>query len=241
VKKALGRAERFQARFYQSLLHRGKEILDRIEPNEKVMVIVGRPYNSCDSAVNLDIPKKLRELGVLSIPMDFLPLDSVTPTEEIREMYWRYGQKILAAGKIINEDPGLYAVYISNFGCGPDSFISHFFRDLSKEKPYLQLEIDEHSADAGAITRLEAFLDSLKNVKTKKGLPIKKREGEDRSDEKIYIPQMCDHSYAVAAAFEACGVEADVFPESDEETLYWGRNLPPAKSAIPVSSPQAIW
>jgi predicted nucleotide-binding protein (sugar kinase/HSP70/actin superfamily) len=72
VKKALERAQRFQARFYQSLLHRGKEILDRVEPNEKAMVIVGRPYNSCDSAVNLDIPKKLRDLGVLSIPMDFL-------------------------------------------------------------------------------------------------------------------------------------------------------------------------
>jgi predicted nucleotide-binding protein (sugar kinase/HSP70/actin superfamily) len=92
VRKALERAERFQARFYQSLLHRGKEILDRVEPNEKVMVIVGRPYNSCDSGVNLEIPKKLRELGVLSIPMDFLPIDSVAPTEEIREMYWRYGE-----------------------------------------------------------------------------------------------------------------------------------------------------
>jgi predicted CoA-substrate-specific enzyme activase len=233
VKKALERAERFQARFYQSLLHRGKEILDRVDPNEKVMVIVGRPYNSCDSAVNLDIPKKLRELGVLSIPMDFLPLDSVTPTEEIREMYWRYGQKILAAGKIINEDPRLYAVYISNFGCGPDSFISHFFRDLSKEKPYLQLEIDEHSADAGAITRLEAFLDSLKNVKTRKGLLPKKEKAKTDRTKKIYIPQMCDHSYAVAAAFEACGVEADVFPESDEETLYWGRKLTSGKECYP--------
>jgi len=235
VKKALDQAERFQARFYQSLLHRGKEILDRIEPNEKAMVIVGRPYNTCDAAVNLEIPKKLRELGVLSIPMDFLPLDSVNPADEIREMYWRYGQKILAADKIINEDPRLYAVYISNFGCGPDSFIIHFFRDLSKEKPYLQLEIDEHSADAGAITRLEAFLDSLRNVKAKEGLSPKKEKEKAKTDrtKKIYIPQMCDHSYAVAAAFEACGVEADVFPESDEETLYWGRKLTSGKECYP--------
>ena len=56
-----------------------------------------------------------------------------------------------AAGKIVRDDPRLYAGYITNFGCGPDSFISHFFRDLSRGKPYLQLEIDEHSADAGAI------------------------------------------------------------------------------------------
>ncbi len=233
VKKALEKAERFQARFYQSLLNRGKEILDQVDPDQKVMVIVGRPYNSCDSAVNLDIPKKLRDMGVLSIPMDFLPLDSVDPSDEIREMYWRYGQKILAAGKIINEDPRLYAVYISNFGCGPDSFISHFFRNLSKEKPYLQLEIDEHSADAGVITRLEAFLDSLKHVKTKRITPLPKQRPKTDRTRKIYIPQMCDHSFAVAAAFRACGVEAEVFPESDEETLYWGRKLTSGKECYP--------
>jgi predicted CoA-substrate-specific enzyme activase len=233
VKKALGKAERFQALFLQSLLNRGKEILDQVSPNDKVMVILGRPYNSCDSGVNLEIPKKLRDLGVLAIPMDFLPLDSVKPTEEIREMYWRYGQKMLAAGKIINEDTRLYAVHISNFGCGPDSFISHFFRDLSKEKPYLQLEIDEHSADAGAITRCEAFLDSLKNVKAAKGLSLKREKVKTDRTKKIYIPYMCDHSFAVTAAFEACGVEADVFPESDEETLYWGRKLTSGKECYP--------
>ena len=85
VKKALKKAERFQALFYQSLLNRGKEILDQVGPNDKVMVIVGRPYNSCDSGVNLEIPKKLRDLGVLPVPMDFLPLDSVKPSEEIRD------------------------------------------------------------------------------------------------------------------------------------------------------------
>jgi predicted CoA-substrate-specific enzyme activase len=233
VRRAFERAERFQALFYQSLLNRGKEVLDQVGLNDKVMVIVGRPYNSCDSGVNLEIPKKLRDLGILSIPMDFLPLDSVQPSEEIQEMYWRYGQKILAAGKIVREDPRLYAVYISNFGCGPDSFISHFFRDLLKGKPYLQLEIDEHSADAGAITRCEAFLDSLKNVKAQKVIPVKRKKPKTDRTKKIYIPYMCDHSFAVAAAFKACGVEADVFPESDDETLYWGRKLTSGKECYP--------
>ena len=233
VKKALEKAERFQALFFQALLNRGKEVLNEAGPDDKVMVIVGRPYNSCDSGVNLEIPKKLRDLGVLPIPMDFLPLESVAPSEEIREMYWRYGQRILAAGKIVKDDPRLFAVYITNFGCGPDSFISHFFRDLSKGKPYLQLEIDEHSADAGAITRCEAFLDSLKNVETKKQPSSKREKAKTDRTKKIYIPYMCDHSFAVAAAFQACGVDADVFPESDEETLYWGRKLTSGKECYP--------
>ena len=233
VKRSLEKAERFQALFYQSLLNRGKEVLEQVGPKDKVMVIVGRPYNTCDAGVNLEISKKLRELGVLAIPMDYLPLDSVTPSEEIREIYWRYGQRILAAGKIVKDDPRLYAIYITNFGCGPDSFISHFFRDLSKGKPYLQLEIDEHSADAGAITRCEAFLDSLKNVKMGKDVSAKREKARTDRTKRIYIPYMCDHSFAVVAAFQACGVEADVIPESDEETLYWGRKVTTGKECYP--------
>ena len=233
VKRAHERAERFQALFYQSLLNRGKKVLDQVGPDEKVMVIVGRPYNSCDSGVNLEIPKKLKDLGILAIPMDFLPIESVTPTDEIKEMYWRYGQRILAAGMIIREDPRLFGVYITNFGCGPDSFISHFFRDLSKGKPYLQLEIDEHSADAGAITRCEAFLDSLKHVTHAHVVPLKRRVAKSDRTKKIYIPYMCDHSFAVAAAFRACGVDADVIPESNEETQNWGRKLTSGKECYP--------
>jgi predicted CoA-substrate-specific enzyme activase len=233
VKKAFEKAEGFQGLFYRSLLDRGEEILEKVGANDKVMVIVGRPYNSCDAAVNLDIPKKLRDLGVLPIPMDYLPLESLSPTEEIREMYWRYGQRILTAGKIVRNDSRLHAVYITNFGCGPDSFISHFFRDLSKGKPYLQLEIDEHSADAGAITRCEAFLDSLKNSRAERVTPVIRKKAHTDRTKRIYIPYMCDHSFPVAAAFRACGVEAEVFPESDEETLFWGRKLTSGKECYP--------
>ena len=56
----------------------------------------------------------------------------------------------------------LHGIYIGNFRCGPDSFIMHFVSEALKGKPTLQLEIDEHSADAGLITRLEAFLDSIR-------------------------------------------------------------------------------
>ena len=76
-------------------------------------------------------------------------------------MYWPNGQKILAAARMVAEDDRLHAVYLSNFRCGPDSFLAHYVREEMRGKPYLQLEVDEHSADAGMITRCEAFLDSL--------------------------------------------------------------------------------
>jgi predicted nucleotide-binding protein (sugar kinase/HSP70/actin superfamily) len=235
VRKALEKAERFQALFYQSLLNRGKEVLDRVGLNDKVMVIVGRPYNSCDSGVNLEIPKKLRDLGVLSIPMDFLPLDSVQPSEEIQEMYWRYGQKILAAGKIFREDPRLYAVYITNFGCGPDSFISHFFRDLLKGKPYLQLEIDEHSADAGAITRCEAFLDSLKNVKAQKVTPVKRKSQRPTGPKRSIFPICVTTPLLWQPLLRPAGWKPMSFLNRMRRPFIGGENLHPVKNVIPVS------
>lgn len=205
-----------------------------MKEGEKGMVIVGRPYNSCDSTVNLDIPKKLRHLGVLPIPMDYLPLESVAGGEEIRNMYWRYGQRILAAAHLIKDDPRLYGIYISNFGCGADSFITHFFRDTIRGKPYLQLEIDEHSADAGVITRCEAFLDSLKHARAPH--KEKRQRGKVGGDvtRTLYIPHMADHAYAFVAAFKACGVSAHVFPESSQETLYWGRKYTTGRECYPL-------
>lgn len=234
VREAFTKAEANQKKFYDALLKRGREILEGLKPGEKIMVIVGRPYNSCDSGVNLEVPKKLRDMGVLALPMDYLPLDSASRKEGIKEMYWRYGQKILSAAHLVRENPNLYGVYISNFGCGADSFILHFFRDTLRGKPFLQLEIDEHSADAGVITRCEAFLDSLKHAKEATEVKARRPLKTDTT-RKIYIPYMCDHSYAVAAAFEACGISADVFPESDEETLFWGRKMTSGKECYPCT------
>ncbi|MBW2621574.1 MAG: CoA activase, partial [Deltaproteobacteria bacterium] len=165
VKKAVKRGLDAQENFYQRLLARGREILDSLEENNWLaMVIVSRPYNGFDPGVNLNLSSKLRDLGVLGIPMDFLPLDDPQYHEEAVHHYWRYAQKILSAAEIIRKDKRLYGVFFTNFGCGPDSFILHFFRDIMRGKPYLEIEIDEHSSDVGAVTRLEAFLDSLDNV-----------------------------------------------------------------------------
>ena len=73
-------------------------------------------------------------------------------------MYWKYGQRILRAARIIRQDARLHSIYLSNFSCGPDSFLISFFKRVMTPKPCLVLEIDEHSAGAGVVTRLEAFL-----------------------------------------------------------------------------------
>ncbi|RLA88220.1 MAG: hypothetical protein DRG34_04735, partial [Deltaproteobacteria bacterium] len=78
-------------------------------------------------------------------------------------MFWGLGAQILRTAKLVKAHPGCYGIHLTNFSCGPDSFIEHFYRHIMGEKPYLILELDEHSAVAGVVTRLEAFKNVIQN------------------------------------------------------------------------------
>jgi predicted CoA-substrate-specific enzyme activase len=139
----------------------GREALKLLdEEDERGIVFVGRSYNIYDREVSLNVPGRLRtDYGINVIPMDFLPVDEVNIRDINSNMFWNYGRRILAAARIVGENPKLHMIYFTNFKCGPDSFIKHF-APKACGKPYLTLQMDEHGADAGTMTRVEAYLDS---------------------------------------------------------------------------------
>ncbi|MHC4346082.1 MAG: acyl-CoA dehydratase activase-related protein, partial [Planctomycetota bacterium] len=239
VSRALKEAFGAQAEFERGLKQKGKEILDNIGPTEKLFVLVSRPYNGCDDGMNLHLPRKLAELGVKVIPMDMLDLDQARLGDEFlhSQAYWSYGQKILRAAEIIKSDARLFGIYLSNFSCGPDSFIMTFFKDIMGDKPCLQLEIDEHSADAGVITRLEAFLESLKNFRASRQPEptVGKVAPSLDGGRALYIPYMGDCAYGVAAALRARGQSAQVMPIADEAALLQGRAYTTGKECLPCA------
>ena len=113
-----------------------------------------------DAGVSLSVIRKMRDYyGVNVVPMDFVDADDVDIRDINDNMYWDYGRKILAVAKIVGQRPDLDIVYVTNFKCGPDSFIRQFVRKASG-KPFLTLQFDGHSNDAGVMTRCEAYLDS---------------------------------------------------------------------------------
>jgi predicted nucleotide-binding protein (sugar kinase/HSP70/actin superfamily) len=69
---------------------------------------------------------------------------------------------------------------LTNFGCGADSFIEHFYKHIMGDKPYLILELDEHSAVAGVMTRLEAYKNVIENV-------IQNREADSSRDSSLAL------------------------------------------------------
>jgi len=237
VERAVRAAWQALDAFRARLKERGSEVLGSLAPDEQAVVIVSRPYNGCDAAMNLNLPDKLRDLGVLAIPLDFLPLDLPAIGRDFPHMYWKYGQKILAGARFIGPHPNLHAVYITNFRCGPDSFISKTFGRLLGE-PYLTIEVDQHSSDVGAITRCEAFIDSFRSIRGREGKVACKdavlsdlRDGE--RPVKVYVPHMDDHSVVLAAAVRSRGIDAEALPMSDRESAELGRKFTTGKECYP--------
>jgi len=164
----------------------GKQALADLEkePDKTAVVLFARPYNGFVGEAHMGIPHKLASRGVPVIPFDFLQLDE----ERIkRHMYWGMGQLIIKGARIVQRHPQLFGTYITNFSCGPDSFVVGYFRDIMGRKPSLTLELDSHTADAGLETRIEAFLDivsAYRQLVEKRDLKIE--NSTFKFDEKLF-------------------------------------------------------
>jgi predicted CoA-substrate-specific enzyme activase len=158
---AVEAAYRTQREFQDALLAAGQTAIEVLEQTgEPGLVLAGRGYNIYDRGVNCDIPRKLRHrYGANVIPLDFL-VTGREPSDDTQEnMFWISGRKILQAARVTASKPNLHMVYITNFKCGPDSYIKHFAREAAGA-PLLILQFDGHGNDAGYMTRCEAYLDS---------------------------------------------------------------------------------
>ncbi len=205
----------------KKLVERGLQIIKEVEEKgEKAIVIIGRPYNTLDSTVSQGIPFKIAEKGFKVIHMDMLPFKPETMGREFENMYWYYGQKIISAAKFVAKHPNLYAIYLSSFNCGPDSFIQGFVEEVMGEKQMLILQLDEHGSDGGYQTRMEAFLDVLNSqpvpIGTSMLTPVT-GSPEDLKGRIIWIPPMHEiGSRLFAAVFRGYGIEARAMPRTDD-------------------------
>jgi predicted CoA-substrate-specific enzyme activase len=166
VKRALDYALERQVQYLKELQRRGRDILESTPSCEPVVVVTGRPYNLYDERVNLRIGQNLSKIGLTALPMDFIDVSAVD-LEKFSSMYWGLGAQILRTAKRTRELPNAFGLHLTNFGCGADSFLEHFYRHIMGSKPYLILELDEHSAVAGVMTRLEAFRNVIENTMQK--------------------------------------------------------------------------
>ena len=238
----------------------GKNALKSLEtdPHKIGVVIFSRSYSGFVDEAHMGIPNKLASRGVLVMPLDFLQLN-----DEKRKphMYWGAGQRMLGAGSIVKGHPQLFGTIITNFSCGPDSFIIGYFRDIMGRKPSLTLELDSHTADAGIDTRIEAFLDvvaAYRHLTTGKEIHrentsfISARTVMDNGTAMVItssgkaLPMTDPHvtlllpsmgklaSESVAAIFRGAGYNAKPHLPPDETILKMGRGNTSCKECLPL-------
>ncbi len=246
-----------QVEFQKNVKENGRKILAHLEANPKEIGIVlfGRSYNAFADEANMGIPKKLASRGVSIIPWDSLSFEH-EPCDQ--DMCWAIGQELLKATSLVKKHPQLFGAFVTNFSCGPDSFLVGYFRDIMKTKPSLTLELDSHTADAGINTRIEAFLDIVARYRElnrqdkpeapftparvvfEKSVPMYITSDNEKVSfydkrVRLLLPSMGPlSSEALAAAFTGIGVQAEAIPVYEFEDLKLGRAHATCKECLPL-------
>jgi predicted CoA-substrate-specific enzyme activase len=260
AKKAFEQAFHAQKKCNDQIKEMGRKALEDLEANPKktAVVIFARPYNGFVDEAHMGIPHKLATRGVSVLPFDCLPIDG---ERSKRHMYWGLGEMLMKAARYVRRHPQLFGTYITNFSCGPDSFLIGYFREIMGRKPSLTLELDSHTADAGLETRIEAFLDIVTAYKQ-----LLARREITRAERKFYparvalkngsasvITSTGEHlpltdpkvtlllpsmgklsSEALSAVFRGEGFNAKVHPPADDLVLKLGRGNTSCKECLPL-------
>ncbi len=162
IKKALRHGLEKQEHFAADLLRSGEKMLAQRSKSDPLIVVTGRPYNLYDERLNLRLGRNLARIGIDALPLDFIDVDAVD-LSDFPGMFWGLGARILRTARWVKQHPYAFGLHLTNFSCGADSFLEHFYKHIMGDKAYLILELDEHSATAGVMTRLEAFKNVIEN------------------------------------------------------------------------------
>ncbi len=222
--------------FNRDLVRRGTEVLSGRREGETYAVVLSRSYTVGDPQIWLRLKQVMDEVGITPIPMDMVPDESLH-SESLHGMYWLYGKRMLQAARALTRVGGVPAIFLSTFGCGPDSFIIHMLRRDLGAVPLLELEVDEHSTFTGVHTRLEAFKYSLGARRSRCAAPAAPRtvHKEILKERELLIPQMSDHAHAVCAAFRSCDINARVLPLPDAESTALGKMALGGNECLPCA------
>ena len=148
IKEAISYGMKRHKAFLNEMYNTGREVLDAHNPDEPLVIVTGRPYNLYDERLNLRLGQNFSKIGLKALPMDYIDVADIA-LSDFPNMYWGYGGQILRTAKYIKANPNYFGLHLTNFSCGADSFVEHFYRHVMGDKPSLILELDEHSAVAG--------------------------------------------------------------------------------------------
>ena len=217
------------------------------------VAVIGRSYITFDSALSHDLPGLLKRYRVQILTPESVPPDAKEKQSQRlpKKVYWQLGRDLVAAAMFYMECPEVDGIInVSSFGCGQDSFTTalvEYYVTKHSTKPILTLVLDEHSADTGLNTRVEAFLDMVEQRKTNagQGLGVQREErpglpgamhidNQLRSQEiHLTIPHMGHLHLGFERVLKDLGVNITMPPRPNKEALMLGTRYSPECACLP--------
>ena len=130
------------------------------------IAIIGHPYLIYDEHINHRLIHWLEQAGYNVLTPEMLTADELESAlvRLVGRAYWTYEDEVVGAGGHYLENKADGVIGVMTFGCGPDSLMMDMVRRQAarlRSTPFMSLTLEEHTAEGGLITRLEAFLDMI--------------------------------------------------------------------------------
>ena len=262
VDRAADQALKAHAR-YTELLHRGftpaqaMEMMDgrsesafpvaQLGPDAPKVALLGHPYNLYDDYLAHDLTRKLQRLGIRVVAADTLSPDEANEGvwRIIGSPYWMNEMELTgAAGHFLYSEQVDGVIIVTMFGCGPDSMMIDAVQRVAKRgncNPLLVLTLDEHTAEAGVVTRLEAFFDTIGRRKSANIrlsprqvlMPAKPKFGKDL---KLTFPHMGTMHVALDVLFNKLEIDHVVPPPCNKRSLDAATKIAPEWACVPYKT-----
>ncbi len=160
---AYKKAKEKEKKVKNNLLLKQTNIL--MNKNKKVL-LVGHPYNIYDELVGKPIINFLEKNGIDVVYADIYDDKDIEKDVQTisSDVYFTFNKELIGGiAKYKDNVDGI--ILVTSFPCGPDSLINELIIRKVKDKPIINIIIDESNSDTGLLTRLESFIDIITKEK----------------------------------------------------------------------------
>jgi len=134
-------------------------------PTQATIAIIGHPYLLYDEHINYRLIHRLKQARSKVLTPEMLTIEELESATArlVGNARWTCEEEVVGAGEHFLENRADGIIGIMTFGCGPDSLMMDVVRRQAQimTTPFMGLTLDEHAAEAGVVTRIEAFLDMI--------------------------------------------------------------------------------
>lgn len=131
------------------------------------VAVISHPYLIGDKLISMNLLARLRQCMVEPITAAQVPAHQAARAARHlgKEIFWSSGRHIAGAAMALMtaSQPVDGIIFLTSFSCGPDALLGELIRQqaMIRHVPCMLLSVDEHTSEAGFVTRVEAFADML--------------------------------------------------------------------------------